>query len=216
MLDRLWTRVSRMCSRCAAIRRKGQTTFVATEGGFRYASELTSFIRENYRRQVLHRRRGLPGEAHRVRQSGGRPHEPEAQSRYGASFLVTQLFFDNRRYFEFVDNARAHGITVPIIPGIMPITNAAQVERFTLLCGASLPFRLAAELDRRRDNPQAVMQLGIAHATAQCIELLQGGAPGIHFYTLNRSTATMQVLTALRTSGMATPVTLRVFEPSYL
>ena len=83
----------------------------------------------------------------------------------------------------------------------MPITNASQVERFTMMCGASLPFRLATQLDRKRDDPQAIMQLGVAHATAQCIELLQCGAPGIHFYTLNRSTATMQVLTALRTIG---------------
>jgi methylenetetrahydrofolate reductase (NADPH) len=119
----------------------------------------------------------------------------------GASFIVTQLFFDNRRYFEFVDNARAAGITVPIVPGIMPITNAASIERVTLMCGASLPFRLAAELHRRREDAKAVMQLGVAHATAQCIELLQCGVPGIHFYTLNRSTATMHVLAALRTIG---------------
>jgi methylenetetrahydrofolate reductase (NADPH) len=180
---------------------KGHTTFVATEGGFRYASELTAFIRENYGDKLCIGGAGYP-EKHI---ECGNPAVDLANLKRkvdnGASFLVTQLFFDNRRYFEFVDNARSHGITVPIIPGIMPITNAAQIERFTLLCGASLPFRLAAELDRRRDNPQAVMQLGIAHATAQCIELLQGGAPGIHFYTLNRSTATMQVLTALRTIG---------------
>jgi methylenetetrahydrofolate reductase (NADPH) len=180
---------------------KGQTTFVATEGGFRYASELTSFIADHYGDKLCIGGAGYP-EKHI---ECGNPAVDLANLKQkvdsGASFLVTQLFFDNRRYFEFIDNARSHGITVPIIPGIMPITNAAQVERFTLLCGASLPFRLAAELDRRRDNPQAVMQLGIAHATAQCIELLQGGAPGIHFYTLNRSTATMQVLTALRTIG---------------
>ncbi|MBI3278737.1 MAG: methylenetetrahydrofolate reductase, partial [Acidobacteria bacterium] len=116
----------------------------------------------------------------------------------GAEFIITQLFFDNRRYFEFVDNARSYGIQVPIIPGIMPITNASQIERFMVTCGVSIPFRLAEALDRRRDDPQAVLQLGIAQATAQCIDLLQGGAPGIHFYTLNRSTATRQVLQALR------------------
>lgn len=180
---------------------KGQTTFVATEGGFRYASELAEFIQQNFGEKLC-----IGGAAYPEKHiECGNPAVDLANLKRkvnnGASFLVTQLFFDNRRYFEFVDNARSHGITVPIIPGIMPITNAAQIERFTLLCGASLPFRLAAELDRRRDNPQAVMQLGIAHATAQCIELLQGGAPGIHFYTLNRSTATMQVLTALRTIG---------------
>ena len=119
----------------------------------------------------------------------------------GASFIITQLFFENRKYFEFVDFARANHIDVPIIPGIMPITNASQIESFTRTCGASLPFRLAAELDRRRADAKAVMQLGVAHATAQCLELLQCGAPGVHFYTLNRSTATAQVLAALRTVG---------------
>ncbi|HEX2725644.1 MAG TPA: methylenetetrahydrofolate reductase, partial [Beijerinckiaceae bacterium] len=92
--------------------------------------------------------------------------------------------------------------TVPIVPGIMPITSAAQVEKMTMICGASIPFRLAAELDRRRNDPEAVAQLGIAHATAQSLDLLQNGAPGIHFYTLNRSTATRQVLAALRTVGI--------------
>jgi methylenetetrahydrofolate reductase (NADPH) len=180
---------------------KGQTAFVPTEGGFRYASELTSFIRENFGDRFCIGGAGYP-EKHI---ECGNPAVDLANLKQkvdsGASFLVTQLFFDNRRYFEFVDNCRAHGINVPIIAGIMPITNAAQIERFTVACGASLPFRLAAELDRRRHNPQAVMQLGTAHATAQSIELLQCGAPGIHFYTLNRSTATMQVLTALRTIG---------------
>ena len=180
---------------------KGQTTFVPTEGGFRYASELAAFIRDRFDDSLCIGGAGYP-EKHI---ECGNPAVDLANLKRkvdsGASFIVTQLFFDNRRYFEFVDNARANGITVPIIPGIMPITNAAQVERFTIACGASLPYRLAAELDRRRDNPQAVLQLGIAHATAQCIDLLQSGAPGVHFYTLNRSTATMQVLTTLRTIG---------------
>jgi methylenetetrahydrofolate reductase (NADPH) len=85
----------------------------------------------------------------------------------------------------------------------MPITNAAQVERFTVACGATLPFQLAAELDNRRTDPQAVMQLGVAHATAQCIDLLRGGAPGIHFYTLNRSTSAREVFAGLRVAGLA-------------
>ncbi|MDQ2901241.1 MAG: methylenetetrahydrofolate reductase, partial [Acidobacteriota bacterium] len=83
-------------------------------------------------------------------------------------------------------------------PGIMPITNASQIERFTIACGAALPFKLAAELDRRRNDPKAVLQLGVAHATSQCIDLLTGGAPGIHFYTLNRSTATSDIFSALK------------------
>jgi methylenetetrahydrofolate reductase (NADPH) len=180
---------------------KGQSQFTAVEGGFRYSNELVSFIREKLGNRLSVGGAGYP-EKH---VECGNPAVDLANLKRkvdsGAEFLITQLFFDNRKYFEFVDNARAMGINVPIIPGIMPITNASQVERFTMLCGASLPFRLAAELDRRREDSQAVMQLGVAHATAQCIELLQCGAPGVHFYTLNRSTATMQVLSALRTIG---------------
>jgi methylenetetrahydrofolate reductase (NADPH) len=180
---------------------KGETSFVATEGGFRYASELTSFIKEHHGDSLCIGGAGYPEKHVECGNPAVDLQNLKRKVDAGASFLITQLFFDNRRYFEFVDNARANGITVPIIPGIMPITNAAQVERFTVACGASLPFRLAAELDRRRDNAQAVAQLGVAHATAQCIELLQSGVPGIHFYTLNRSSATTQVLTALRTIG---------------
>lgn len=180
---------------------KGQTTFVPTEGGFRYASELAAFIQDNYSDSLCIGGAGYPEKHIECGNPAVDLTNLKRKVDNGASFIITQLFFDNRRYFEFVDNARAQGIHVPIIPGIMPITNASQVERFTVSCGATLPFRLAAELDRRRDNPTAVMQLGIAHATAQCIDLLQSGAPGVHFYTLNRSTATMQVLTALRTIG---------------
>lgn len=117
----------------------------------------------------------------------------------GCEFLITQLFFDNYRYFDFVARVRAAGIGVPIIPGIMPITNVRQIERFTQMCGATIPEPLLGELRRLRDDHQAVLSLGVAHATAQCVELLQRGAPGIHFYTLNKSPATRTILTALRT-----------------
>lgn len=117
----------------------------------------------------------------------------------GCEFLITQLFFNNQRYFDFVGRARAEGIGVPIIPGIMPITSVKQIERFTRMCGASLPEPLLSELRRLRDDPHAVLSLGVAQATAQCVELLQRGAPGIHFYTLNKSPATRTILTALRT-----------------
>jgi len=118
----------------------------------------------------------------------------------GASFLITQLFFGNELYFEFVEEARAAGIDVPIIPGIMPITNAGQIKRFTEMCGASIPAELERELDGRADDPEAVAELGVAYATLQCSDLLARGAPGIHFYTLNRSPATRAILAALRAS----------------
>jgi methylenetetrahydrofolate reductase (NADPH) len=116
----------------------------------------------------------------------------------GAEFLITQLFFDNELYFEYVEEARAAGIDVPIIPGIMPITNYGQIRRFTDMCGASIPENLERQLDGRADDPEAVAELGVAYATLQCSDLLARGAPGIHFYTLNRSTATRAILAALR------------------
>jgi len=116
----------------------------------------------------------------------------------GAGFLITQLFFDNELYFDFVDEARAAGVTVPIVPGIMPITNFAQIKRFTEMCGASIPEGLERELFARADDAEAVTELGVAYATLQCSELLARGAPGIHFYTLNKSPATRAILAALR------------------
>ena len=116
----------------------------------------------------------------------------------GADFLVTQLFFDNGAYFDFVRRAREIGIEVPIIPGVMPISNLAQLERMTTLCGATIPPELLAALESRSDDPRAVEALGAAYATLQCAELLAGGAPGIHFYTLNRSPATQAILGALK------------------
>ena len=116
----------------------------------------------------------------------------------GASFLITQLFFDNQLYFDFVREARATGIDVPIVPGIIPVTNFAQIKRFTEMCGASIPDGFESELAVRAQYPDAVKDLGVAYATAQCADLLARGAPGIHFYTLNRSPATRAILAALR------------------
>jgi methylenetetrahydrofolate reductase (NADPH) len=117
----------------------------------------------------------------------------------GCEFLITQLFFDNQKYFDFVARVRAMGIGVPILPGVMPITNVSQIERFTKVCGASIPASLMDELRLQRDDPHAVLSLGVAYATAQCLELLQRGAPGIHFYTLNKSPATRTILKAMQT-----------------
>jgi methylenetetrahydrofolate reductase (NADPH) len=116
----------------------------------------------------------------------------------GAAFLITQLFFDNELYFEFVDAARSAGIGVPIIPGIMPITNFNQIKTITGMCGATIPSELERELEGRAGDPEAVAELGVAYATLQCSDLLARGAPGIHFYTLNRSPATRAILAALR------------------
>lgn len=116
----------------------------------------------------------------------------------GCQFLITQLFFDNAFYFHFLERARAAGITAPIIPGIMPITNFEQIDRFTRLCGATIPMRLRLALERYRHDPDAILQLGVAHATVQCVDLLRAGVPGIHFYTLNRSRASRMIFAALQ------------------
>jgi methylenetetrahydrofolate reductase (NADPH) len=119
----------------------------------------------------------------------------------GASFLITQMFFDNEFYFRFVEAARFAGIEVPILPGIMPITNANQIKTVTALCGATLPPALLEQIERRADGraggAEAVAELGVAYAALQCADLLARGAPGIHFYTLNRSPATRAILSAL-------------------
>ncbi len=175
----------------------GQREFIPPEDGFRYASELVEFIRE--RDHTLCLGGAAYPEGHI--ETPNRDDDLQNLKRKvdaGLDFLITQLFFDNAFYFDFVERARRAGINVPIVPGIMPITNFDQVERFTRLCGATVPMRLALQLERVKDDPNAVMQLGVAHATVQCMELLQRGVPGIHFYTLNRSPATRMIVSALK------------------
>ncbi|MES1260886.1 MAG: methylenetetrahydrofolate reductase [NAD(P)H] [Acidobacteriota bacterium] len=181
---------------------KGETTFRAVEGGLRNADKLVAFIRGNHGPSLCVGAAAYPEKHVECGNPAVDLNNLKRKVDAGTDFLITQLFFDNRHYWEFVERARAAGVHVPIIPGIMPITNASQVERFTIACGATLPFKLAAQLDRRRHNPAAVMQLGIAHATSQCIDLLMGGAPGIHFYTLNRSPASRDIFNALRAIGL--------------
>jgi methylenetetrahydrofolate reductase (NADPH) len=116
----------------------------------------------------------------------------------GVRVLVTQLFFDNDDYRRFIERA---GLDVPVLPGIIPVTSIAQIERLAALCGAGIPTALRRELERRQDDPRAVAELGVAYATAQAAELLADGAPGVHLYTLNRSPATRAIVSALRASG---------------
>ena len=182
---------------------KGEKTFQAVDGGFSFASELVCFIRELHAGRICVGGAGYPEKHVECANPAVDLANLKRKVDAGLDFITTQLFFDNRVYFEFVERARAAGIRVPIIPGIMPISNASQIERFTMTCGATLPFKLAAELDRRRDDPKAVQHLGVAHATSQCIDLLNGGAPGVHFYTLNRSTATSEIFAALKATGFA-------------
>jgi methylenetetrahydrofolate reductase (NADPH) len=120
----------------------------------------------------------------------------------GLDAVITQLFYDNRDYVAFVERARRAGITVPLVPGIMPITNWPQIERIARLSGNQVPVTLRERLDRLREDEAGAMAVGIEWATAQCADLLRNGAPGIHFYTLNKSPATRAIFEALRRDGL--------------
>jgi methylenetetrahydrofolate reductase (NADPH) len=179
---------------------RGQPHFQAPPGGFRFGAELVRFVKE--RRYPFCLGGACYPEGHidsSSREADLRHLETKVAA--GLDFLITQMFFDNAFYFDFVDRARRAGISVPIVPGIMPITNYEQLNRMVRLGGGTLPRRLLLQLERVKDNPEAVMQLGIAHATVQCLELLNRGVPGIHFYTLNRSPATRMIVSALTGRG---------------
>jgi methylenetetrahydrofolate reductase (NADPH) len=177
---------------------RGQTEWKPHPRGLKYSVDLIDLIRERYDYCIG---AACFPEVH--------PEAPDLEHdlRYlkrkvdcGASFLITQLFFDNELYFDFVDEVRARGIDLPIIPGIMPITNFEQIKLITGMCGASIPAPLQEQLETRHDadNPEAVQDLGVAYATLQCADLLARGAPGVHFYTLNKSPATRAILAALK------------------
>ncbi len=174
---------------------KGATRFERHEGGFGYASELIAFIRSRW--DFCLAAACYPEKHPEALDLDADLAALKKKVDAGASFLISQLFFDNRDYFRFVDRARAAGISVPIIPGVWPITNLTQIQRITGMCGASIPRELLGKLEAAGQPPR-VQAVGVAHATAQCRELIAGGAPGIHFYTLNRSPATREILEQLR------------------
>ena len=178
---------------------RGQTSFTPHPEGFRWASELVAFVRSRPDRWKFCLGAAAYPEGHvETRDLALDLANLKTKVEAGVDFLVTQLFFENSRYFGFVDRARAAGVTVPIIPGIMPFTNVEQVERFTAMCGASIPPPLRAAMEVRREDPDGARELGVAYASLQCADLLRRGAPGIHFYTLNRSPSTRAIVAALR------------------
>ncbi|MFZ0919869.1 MAG: methylenetetrahydrofolate reductase [NAD(P)H] [Candidatus Dormiibacterota bacterium] len=175
---------------------EGDERFVATVGGLAHSNELMELITADYGFCVGG---ACYPEKHPESADGDEDvRSAKRKADAGASYLITNLFFDNRMYFDFVARARVAGVTVPIIPGIMPVTNVGQIRRFTSKIGASIPEALLDALRSRENDPDAVLQLGVAWATLQCAELLAGGAPGVHFYTMNRSPATRAILSALR------------------
>jgi len=180
---------------------RGAERFEPHPRGFAHASELVAFIRSRPERWRFCIGAACYPEGHvETRDLARDLAHLKGKVEAGVDFLVTQLFFENAHYQRFVERARAAGIAVPILPGIMPFTNVEQVERFTAMCGATIPPRLQAAMAVRRDDPDAARELGVAHATLQCADLLRRGAPGVHFYTLNRSPSTRAILAALRAS----------------
>ncbi len=174
---------------------KDSAVFETVPGGFAHANDLIAMVERNYHFCI-----GAACYPEKHIEAASFDDDLFTVKRKvdaGAEFLITQLFFDNDKYFAFVERARSIGITVPILPGIMPITNFEQIQRFTAMCGAAIPPKLIAELQVRRDEPKAVEELGVAYATLQCTDLLRRGAPGIHFYTLNKSPATRAIVSAL-------------------
>ena len=175
--------------------------FKPTPGGFQFASQLVGFIRESgdFSTGVA----GFP-EGHVACKEGKHADWRHLKEKVdaGADFVLTQLFFDNADYFQFRDYvAGTLGMRAPLVPGIIPILSTAQITRFTRLCGAKIPLPLRSKLDELAGNDEAVAQFGIEYATRQCEELLRAGAPGLHFYTLNKSRSTVQVLKNLGLAG---------------
>src|SRR6202162_2806814 len=175
---------------------EGQADWTKTAGGLEYSHELVQLIGGAYPFAIG---AACFPETHIHAESA------ESDLRYlgekvraGVDFLITQLFFDNSFYFDFVARARRAGVEVPIIPGIMPITRVGQIERMAEMCGSQIPEPLRRELHERDDDEEAVLDFGVAYATLQCAELLAAGAPGIHFYTLNTPPATRAILSALK------------------
>ena len=178
----------------------GVGDFQKTDGGFEFSYELVRFIKDLGGFSI-----GVAGfpEGHIACAEGKHADWRHLKHKIdqGADFVITQLFFNNRDYFEFRDYLTSLGVRVPLVPGIIPILSAAQIKRFVALCGADLPAALVAELDTRADDDEAVTQYGIEYATRQCEELLREGAPGLHFYTLNKSRSTTQILNNLGLAG---------------
>src|SRR6266550_1534109 len=170
--------------------------FVPADPQFQHGSDLVAFLRRSGYRFGI----GAACSAEKHPESPDQAYEfryMQLKVDSGADFLITQLFFDNRFYFALVARARAAGITVPIVPGLMPVPSRRSLAVMTAMSGATLPAALQAEIDGAADD-DAIRALGVRHCIAQCAELLEAGVPGLHFYTFNRAKAPIQILAELR------------------
>ncbi len=180
---------------------KGETAFKKVEGGLSYANELVALIR----REFPHFSIAVAGypETH---QEAPSPEVDLANLKRkveaGADIVITQLFYDNRDFFEFRACYEKAGIAAPLVPGILPVINLGQVQRIASLCAASLPPSFLADLERHRDDPDGQLKVGVDYAIRQCQQLLDGAIPGLHFYVLNKSEAPRRILQALNITGV--------------
>ncbi len=178
----------------------GVGEFRKTEGGFEFSSELVQFIRELGGFSIG--TAGFP-EGHIACKEGKHVdwRHLKAKIDQGADFVITQLFFDNRDFFEFRDFLTGQGVSVPIIPGVIPFLSASQIKKFTALCGARIPEPMLRRLEELKDDDAGAAEYGIDYAAQQCAELLREGAPGIHFYTLNKAASTTRIMKLLGLDG---------------
>lgn len=178
---------------------EGQADFVPPADGFRLAKELIAFIKRKKPEFSL----GCAGfpEGHPRAASLDQDTEYLKQKiDAGAEYVITQLFFDNRYYFDFVARCRKAGITVPIIPGLMPITSLLQVKKMTQICGATIPPSLLEKLEKHKDDPAALRKIGAEYTLAQALELSKSRVPGIHFFVMNQAEPISTILKELKSS----------------
>jgi len=175
---------------------QGDKKFIKPDDGFSYANELVSYLKQidGFSIAVA----GYPE---------GHIEAPDKETDLknlkrkvdaGADIVITQLYYDNKDFFDFEKRAKKIGIKVPIVPGIMPIVNVKQIEKITTMCGAKLPDALHNDLLKNKDNPDKMREIGAEYATEQVKELINHGVPGIHFYILNKSYSTRKILESLR------------------
>jgi len=179
---------------------EGQSDFKAPHDGFKYAKELIAFVKQHKPGFCL----GAAGFPEGHPKAPGLKKDIEYLKQKidaGAEYIITQLFFDNRFYFEFLERAKNTGIKVPIIPGIMPITSLKQIRKMTDICGATIPKDLLVKLEKFEGDPAAVRQLGVEYATSQCRDLLGQKVPGLHFFVMNQSGPITSILSNIKLSS---------------
>jgi methylenetetrahydrofolate reductase (NADPH) len=167
-------------------------------GDFKYSSELVTFIRDRFGDKVSIGVAGFPEKHPLAPDAGSDAAFLKLKVEAGAEFVLTQLFFDNKLYFDYVARLRKAGVAVPVVPGILPILDYEALKRFCGLCGASIPKEVHDTFAPIAGDPKKTVEAGIDYAIRQCRELLKGGAPGIHFYALNKTYSVEKILKAVR------------------